>query len=139
VERIGIHPSGMRAQQEEDIFISRLHLMIVMAKAYLKNYQLGGYRAIAIKNNAARLAEAPTGWHSYKTHFSKAATETTGIRLDHILFQRIRLLLVMGVSFAEENPMGPSRKRALRNNIDYITECLNFSDISAMKPVLSAA
>ena len=57
MDRIGIHPSGMRKQQEEDIFISRLQLMIVMAKAFLKDYQLGGYRAVAVKNNAARLAE----------------------------------------------------------------------------------
>jgi hypothetical protein len=129
----------MRNQQEKDIFVSRLQLMIIMARAYLKDYQIGGHRAVAIKNNAARLAEAPTGWQSYKAHFSRTAHAPAGLRLDHILFQRIRLLLVMAVSFAEGNPMGPSRKRALRNKIDYIAECLNFNDSPEMIPVLSAA
>ena len=139
MDRIGTDPSRMRKQQEKDIFISRLQLMIVMAKAYLQDYQLGGHRAVAVKNNAARLAEAPTSWKSYKAHISNATNAATGIHLDHILFQRIRLLLVMAVSFAEGNPMGPSRKRALKNNIDYIAECLDFNQSSESVPILSVA
>lgn len=139
MDRIGRHPSRMRKQQEKDIFISRLQLMIVMAKAYLRDYQIGGYRAVAIKNNAARLAEAPTGWNSYRAHFSSAVSNSRGIHLDHILFQRIRLLLVMAVSFADGNPMGPSRKRALKNNIDYIAESLDFNTRPETIPVLSVA
>ena len=139
VDRIGTHPSGMGNQLEKDIFVSRLQLMIVMAKAYLKDYQLGSYRAVAVKNNAARLSEALSSWESYKTHFSKSATETMGIHLDHILFQRIKLLLVMAVSIAEGNPMGSSRKQALRNNIDYIAECLNFNNRPKAMPVLLVA
>lgn len=139
MDRIGTHPSGMRKQQEKDIFLSRLQLLIVMAKAFLKDYQLGGYRTVAIKNNAARLTEALTGWESYKAHFPKADAESMEIHLDHILFQRIKLLLVMAVSFAEGNPMGSRRKRALRNNMDYIAECLNFNTTSKPIPVLSVA
>ena len=129
----------MREQQEKDIIISRLQLLIVMAKAYLKDYHLSGYRAGAVKNNAARLSEALTGWESYKVHFSKAANRAMGTHLDHILFQRIKLLLVMAVSIAEGNPMGPRRKRALRNNMDYIAEYLNFNNTSKPIPVLSVA
>jgi hypothetical protein len=139
VDRIGTHPSGMRKQQEKDIFLSRLQLLIVMAKAFLKNYQLGDYRVVAVKNNATRLTEALTGWESYKKHFPKADPESMDIHLDHILFQRIKLLLVMAVSFAEGNPMGSRRKRALRNNMDYIAECLNFNNTSTSIPVLSVA
>lgn len=139
MDRIGRHPTRMREHEEKDIFISRLQLMIVMAKAYLQDYQIGGYRAVAVKNNAARLAEAPTGWKSYQAHFSNARNDTTGIHLDHILFQRIRLLLVMAVSFAEGHPMGPSRKRALKNNIDYIAESLDFNQSSETVPILSVA
>ena len=139
MDRIGTHPSRMGKQREKDIFVSRLQLMIIMAKAYLKNYQISGYRAVAVKNNAARLAEAPTGWNSYNTHFSNAVNDTKGIHLDHILFQRIRLLLVMAVSISEGNPMGPSRKRALKNNIDYIAESLDFNTRLEIIPVLSVA
>ncbi len=139
MDRIGTHPSGMRKQQEKDIFLSRLQLLIVMAKAFLKDYQIGGYRTGAIKNNAARLTEALTGWESYKEHFPQADPESMDIHLNHILFQRIKLLLVMAVSFAEGNPMGPRRKRALRNNMDYIAEYLNFNNTSKPIPVLSVA
>ena len=139
MDRIGTHPSGMRKQQEKDIFISRLQLLIVMAKAFLINYQLGDYRAVAVKNNATRLTEALTGWECYKEHFPQADPESMDIHLDHILFQRIKLLLVMAVSFADGNPMGSRRKRALRNNMDYIAECLNFNNTSTSIPVLSVA
>ena len=139
MDRIGMHPSGMRKQQEADIFLSRLQLLIVMAKAYLKDYQIDGHRAVAVKNNAARLAETPTGWKSYKKNISNATNKTASVYLDHILFQRIRLLLVMAVSFAEGNPMGPSRKRALKNNIDYIAESLDFNTRPETIPVLSVA
>ena len=139
MDRIGSHPSRMRKPEENDIFISRLELLIVMAKAYLKDYQIDSHRAVAVRNNAARLAEAPSGWKSYRAHLSNAAMETNGIQLDHILFQRIRLLLVMAVSIAEGNPMGPSRKRALKNNIDYIAESLDFSTRPETIPVLSVA
>ena len=138
MDRIGTHPSGMRKQQEKDIFLSRLQLLIVMAKAFLLNYQLGDYRAVAVKNNATRLTEALTGWESYKKHFPQADPESMDIHLNHILFQRIKLLLVMAVSFADGNPMGSRRKRALRNNMDYIAECFNFNTSTPI-PVLSVA
>ncbi|MBW2612580.1 MAG: hypothetical protein JRE12_09495, partial [Deltaproteobacteria bacterium] len=50
VDRIGPNPGEMRKLQEKDIFISRLQLLVVMSKAYLKDYPLGGYRAGAIKS-----------------------------------------------------------------------------------------
>ena len=139
MDRIGTHPSGMRKQQEKDIFLSRLQLLIVMAKAFLKNYQLGNHRAISVKNNAARLTEVLSGWESYKAHFPKADPDAMDIHLDHILFQRIKLLLVMAVSFADGNPIGTRRKLALRNNMDYIAECLNFNSTSTSIAVLSVA
>ena len=49
------------------------------------------------------------------------------------------MLLVMAVSFADGNPMGPSRKRALKNNIDYIAESLDFNTRPETIPVLSVA
>ena len=38
-----------------DIFLSRLKLLIIMAKAYLKNYPIGRYRKSAIINNARHI------------------------------------------------------------------------------------
>jgi len=139
VDRIGPNPREMRKLQEKDIFISRLQLLVVMSKAYLKDYPLGGYRAGAIKSNAAKLADAMTGWESYKKHFTAVNNRKLHILLDHILFQRIKLLLIMAISFAEGNPMGSHRKSALRNNIDYITDRFMFEDGSEPIPLLSVA
>ena len=119
--------------------MSRLQLMIIMAKAYLKGYPFGGHRTNAVRNNTARLSTALKDWASYKANFSAAEGKTTSPNMDHILFQRIKLLLVMSASFAEGNPMGASRKRALENNIDYIAESLNLEKRSETIPVLSVA
>lgn len=41
-----------KAMSANDIFLSRLKLLIIMAKAYFKNYPIGKYRKTAIIENA---------------------------------------------------------------------------------------
>ncbi|MBW2635785.1 MAG: hypothetical protein JRE14_17085 [Deltaproteobacteria bacterium] len=48
------------------------------------------------------------------------------LALDHIFFQRVKLLAIMTKSFAESNPMGQHRRMAVRNNIDYICDTLGY-------------
>jgi len=139
VKRLGSHPAKMRKLQASDIFFSRLQLLVVMSKAFLKDYQLGEYRAAAVINNAARLSEAMTGWEGYKTHLAGAGGDGLRLRLDHILFQRIKLLLTMAESFAAGDSMGPHRKMALKNNIDYIADALHLENQAESIPVLSVA
>ena len=50
--KLGPTSEEMRAMSGDDIFISRLKLLIIMAKAYLKNYPIGNYRKSAIIENA---------------------------------------------------------------------------------------
>jgi len=42
--KLGPAPVEMRAMSDDDIFSSRLKLLIIMAKAYLKDCPLGNYR-----------------------------------------------------------------------------------------------
>ena len=139
MDRIGTHPSGMRQQQEKDMVAPRLTLMIIMARAYLKGYPFGRYRTAAVRNNADRLSAALADWEGHRKHFSTLADKSSGSHLDHILFQRIKLLLVMTASFAGGNPMGAARKKALKNNVDYIAECIHVEHRSDIIPVLSVA
>ena len=140
MQRLGAHSSKMRSLDPKDVFRSRLKLMIVMTKAYLNNYQLGGRRAAVIRNNARKLTEAVKDWDSYNDNaFGREGNRPVGNHLDHILFQRLRLLAVMAKSFAEGNPMGHHRKMALQNNIDYICESLRLENEPEPTTLLSVA
>ena len=50
--KLGSASVRMRAMSDDDIFSSRLKLLIIMAKAYLKDCPLGNYRKKAIIENA---------------------------------------------------------------------------------------
>ena len=50
--KLGPPLEEMRAMSIDDIFLSRLKLLIIMAKAYLKGYPIGKYRKSAIIENA---------------------------------------------------------------------------------------
>ena len=50
--KLGPTSGEMRAMSDDDIFLSRLKLLIIMAKAYLKNWPIGNYRKSAIIENA---------------------------------------------------------------------------------------
>ena len=50
--KLGPPLEEMRPMLFEDIFLSLLKLLIIMAKAYLKDYPIGKYRKSAIIENA---------------------------------------------------------------------------------------
>ncbi len=50
--RLGSEPENMREMELDDIFISRLQLLIIMTKSYLSKYPLGNYREHSILENA---------------------------------------------------------------------------------------
>ena len=50
--RYGAVEQEMRPMKADDLLITRLQLLIIMAKAYLKGYPLGKYRKKAISRNA---------------------------------------------------------------------------------------
>jgi hypothetical protein len=50
--RFGPAAREMKSMSDEDIFSSRLKLLIVMTKAYLKDCPIGEYRKQAIQENA---------------------------------------------------------------------------------------
>ena len=117
--RLGSSPEDMREMSKDDIALSRLQLLIIMSKAYLKGYPLGVHRKQAIIENAEYLAKLDAE--------TKPDAESRGeMDFDYVFHQRVQLLAVMAKAFAEGCPMGQFRLQALRDNLDFICEAITF-------------
>ena len=119
-------PSGkMRAMSIDDIFLSRLKLLIIMAKAYLKNYPIGKYRKTAIIENVHHVF-----YHSLKLASSETQSGITSevkAEEEQEFHKRVQLLAVMAKAIAEDRLTGDSKKKALQDNLNRLCEILIFS------------
>jgi len=132
--KLGPTPKEMREMSDDDVFLSRLKLLIIMAKAYLKNCPIGNYRKSAIIENAHYVF-----YHSlklvsktsfFKNHDLKTQSGTTSGDVtveEHVFHQRVQLLSVMAKALAENRLTGNFRKKALQDNLDRICETLLFN------------
>lgn len=124
--RKGASAAQMESMAEEDVFLGRLKLLIIMSKAYLKQYPLGLHRQQAIEDNA-HFVFYHTLHHTSAKMNALSSTDNGELTKDtqrHLFYQRAQLLAVMARSFADGNPMGGYRRQALEDNIDSICESL---------------
>jgi hypothetical protein len=126
MKRFGAVRQSMKKIQHHDIFLSRLKLLIIMAKAFTGNYPLGEHRLKAIARNAEIVARDCVDWNGYYNNFRSSPESNKLLEVDHIFYQRVKLLAIMAKSFAEGSPVGQHRRMAIQNNIDYICEALQF-------------
>jgi len=131
--KLGPAPVEMRAMSDDDIFSSRLKLLIIMAKAYLKDCPLGNYRKKAIIENANHVF-----YHSLHMVSESSALTNNGFDFqadivskgktseEHLFHQRVQLLAVMAKALAEDRLKGHFRKKALTDNLNKICETLIF-------------
>ena len=124
--RLGSNLFRMRTVRDDDILISRLRLLIIMAKAYLQNTALGNYSLCSIIRNTGHVNNFLSNWHLYLKHLEIKQTSPVNFDIDHIFYQRIKLLSIMVKSVAQGNPLGLHRKAALKSNVDYISEILPY-------------
>jgi len=123
--KLGPTSEEMRAMSGDDIFISRLKLLIIMAKAYLKNYPIGNYRKSAIIENAHHVF-----YHSLQLAGSETQSSITSeveAEEEQEFHQRVQLFAVMAKAIAEDRLTENFRKKALQENLDRICEILIFS------------
>lgn len=128
--KLGPTSGEMRAMSDDDIFLSRLKLLIIMARAYLKDCPIGNYRKSAIIENAHHVF-----YHSLKTAFfiNQDLKTASGIAAggetekEYVFHQRVQLLSVMAKALAENRLTGNFRKKALQDNLDRICETLTFN------------
>jgi hypothetical protein len=129
----GPTPGEMRAKCVNDIFLSRLKLLIIMAKAYLKNYPIGRYRKSAIIDNthhvfyhSLRLSSETDFFENHDPESQSVITSEIEIEEERVFHQRVRLLAVMIKAVAENRLTGNIRKKALQENLDRICDTLIF-------------
>ena len=125
--RLGSSPPDAREFENEDIFISRLKLLIIMSSAYLNNYPLGDIRKNAILRNADQIAREIVDWQGQVSNFRTDYELRGDLEFDHMFFQRVKLLAVMAKAFAEDHPMGYHRLKALEDNLNHISEVITFN------------
>jgi hypothetical protein len=122
--RLGSNLFQMRTVRDDDILISRLKLLIIMAKAYLQDVSLGNYSLRSIIRNAGHVSYFLSDWNANLNHIESSRKSRINFNIDHIFYQRIKLLSIMVKSIAQGNPLGIHRRTALKSNVDYISEIL---------------
>ena len=125
MKKFGPTSEDMRAKCVNDIFLSRLKLLIIMAKAYLKNYSIGKYRKTAIIENAHHVF-----YHSLKLASSETQSGITSevkAEEEQEFYKRVQLLAVMAKAIAEDRLTGNFKKKALQDNLNRLCKILIFS------------
>ena len=123
--KYGALAQTMRPMDKDDIFFARLNLLVVMAKALLKDYPLGPFRARALEENARFV------FYEALKRSDPAAAASPEIDSGHsddqfsnLFLQRAQLLAVMCKSIVEGNPLGDYRKKAMSDNIDRLCQSM---------------
>lgn len=131
--KLGPASAEMRAMTEDDVFSSRLKLLIIMAKAYLREFPLGNYRKKAIIENANHVFYHSLHLVSESSILKDKGFETPADMVsrgktseEHLFHQRVQLLAVMAKALAEDRLRGHFRKKALTDNLNKICETLIF-------------
>jgi len=129
--KFGPMPVDMKEMSSDDIFLSRLKLLIIMVKAYLIGYPIGKYRKHAIIENAhyvfyrAMHLNTETVQRENQAIYSQTNVIYTGETSEwHLIQQRVQLLAVMAKALAEGCPTGKFRIRAINENLDEICKTL---------------
>jgi len=130
--RLGSVAPQTREMDLDDIFLSRLKLLIIMGKSYLDGLPLGEQRREAMLNNANHIESESVDLGGLATE-STFYTPSIGVMdFDHVFYQRVKLLSVMIKTIAKGFPMGKHRKIALQENLDIICEAVTFSNDTDM-------
>jgi len=132
--RLGSEPDMMREMELDDIFISRLQLLIIMSKAYLGGYPLGKNRVKSILENVEYVKTDAIGLAEDLGFFDKDEDIGGGLGFDRIFYQRVKLLAVMAEAFAKGHPLESQKREALEKNLNSICDAITFSQqISQMQ------
>ena len=132
--KLGPTAEEMRAMSIDDIFLSRLKLLIIMAKAYLKNYPIGKYRKSAVIENAhhvfyhsMQLVSETFFFENHESESQSGISSEIEIEEECVFHQRVKLLAVMVKALAEDRLTGHINKKALQNNLNRICDTLTFT------------
>lgn len=124
--RLGAMPDKASEMDLDHIFISRLKLLIVMARTYLRRYPLGAFRKSALVKNAEYITAESIDLEQLLSIRSEQPARD-GMNFDHVFYQRVKLLASMVNAIGNDCPMGEHREAALRDNLEMICDSLKFN------------
>lgn len=133
--QLGSESAHTREMDLDDIFISRLKLLIIMGEAFLNDAPLGVYRCKAMVQNARHVKSEAIDLGGLNIDHPNFMPSCGGMDLDHIFFQRVKLLAVIIKAVGKGHPMGAHRKMAMRDNIDFICETIALNNLKDMRPL----
>ena len=115
---------------DDDIFVARLQLLIIMSKAFLKGFTIGEYQKKAIVENAQALFYCSLfmDHKEDKPEADLSKKDNREIQEGSLFHNKIRLLSVAAMAFAEGRLLGEHKKKELRENIDYISKKITFEN-----------
>jgi len=125
--RLGSEPENMREMELDDIFISRLQLLIIMTKSYLSKYPLGNYREHSILENAEFVKVDAVGLAEDIAFFGWDENSQDGLKFEPVFYQRVKLLAIMAEAFAKGHSLEEHKQEALEKNLNKICETITFS------------
>ncbi|MCJ7540455.1 MAG: hypothetical protein MUO88_12405 [Desulfobacterales bacterium] len=132
--RVGPSSGEIRNMSGEDIFSSRLKLLIIMAKAYLTGCPIGKYRKQAIIENSRyvfyhslQLVNKIAFFKDQDLKVQAGIAFTDDMHEEHIFYQRTQLLAVMVKALADGRLKGHFREKALKENLNRICEAFIFN------------
>lgn len=124
--RLGTKPEYMREMELDDIFLSRLQLLVIMAKAYLNQYPLGEFRQRSILENAALVQIDADGLAEEASEWETDKPDSGSMVFEPVFYQRIKLLTVMAEAFAKGHVLEDHKREALEHNLESICEAITF-------------
>lgn len=124
--RLGAMPDKASEMDLDHIFISRLKLLIVMARTYLRRYPLGAVRKSALVKNAEYITAESIDLEQLLSIRSEQPARD-GMNFDHVFYQRVKLLASMVNAIGNDCPMGEHREASLRDNLEMICDSLKFN------------
>ena len=130
--RLGSKPPKTREMDLDDIFLSRLKLLVIMGKSYIQGCPCGRHRRSAMLENAKHVESESVDLGGLVTGSSRPNPTWAPMEFDHIFFQRVKLLAVMIKAIGKGFPMGEHRKLAMQENIDIICDTITFNSQSDM-------
>ena len=125
--RLGSKPDLMREMELDDIFLSRLQLLIIMSKSYLLGYPLGRRRVMSIVENAEYVKTDAIGLAEDLDFFDPDEKAGAESGFDRIFYQRVKLLAVMAEAFAKGHSLESHKKEALEKNLKSICDAITFN------------
>jgi len=125
--RLGAEPSKMREIELDDVFMSRLQLLIIMSKAYLSGFPLGSHRIKSILENANHVKLEAVGLEEDLEWFAKDVAFNDTLGFDSAFYQRVKLLSVMAEAIAKGHDLENHKKEALEKNLNALCESITFN------------